>query len=496
MTHVITQSCCGDASCVYACPVNCIQPAPGEPGFATAEMLHIDPYACVDCGACVGACPVGAIVPERKLTLEQQRFRQINHDYFDQTDRSGHVVTAAAGRSIVARPLPVTPIAISSSQLRVAIVGSGPAAMYAVEDLLKRPGITIDIYERLALPYGLARFGIAPDHTLTRHVTRLFDHIMSNSRVRLHTGVHVGTDVSTDDLANRYDAVVYAIGAPDTNALDVPGSEYASSATAFVGWCNGHPDYVDRDYDLSVERALIVGNGNVALDAARLLATGPGLLKCPYLASRARTALQNSTIRDITVIGRRGPAHAAFTLPELTELAEHPDFSLRVDPAEIELDQGTAEQEAKGQLPHNVQRKLNLLREVATRPGRGASRQIWLRFLRSPTALRGNQADLVRNKIHHSNGSIEADETTDVEIWHGGLVLSSVGHRVRAMPGLPFDHVRGIIPSSAGRVTGAPAAYVVGWAKRGPTGFIGTNKHCAQETVRSIIEDHNSGKLV
>lgn len=496
MPHVITQACCADASCVYACPVNCIQPAPGTPQFASAEMLHIDPYTCVDCGACVEACPVGAIVPERKLDADQRRFQKVNRDYFNATSRTGHAATGAAGRSILARPIPITPLAKGKVTLRVAVVGSGPAAIYAVEDLLKRPNVIVDVFERLALPYGLARYGIAPDHTDTRAVTSLFDDVLANPRVRLNTGIRIGEDLSVTDLANGYHAVIYAIGAAEPRKLDIPGGEKVSSATAFVGWCNGHPDYVGERYDLSSKSALIIGNGNVALDAARLLAASAQALRSSDLTNEARDALENSAICEVTVVARRGAAQGAFTLPELVELADSPDFDLRVDPAELVLDQATAESEAAGALPYAVQCKLALLREVATRKPRRTSRHIRLRFLRSPLTLDNDRVRLVRNEIQSFHDSVEIVETTEVESWRGSFVLSAIGHRACALTGLPFDEIRGVIPSSAGRVQGAQGAYVVGWAKRGPSGFIGTNKSCSQETVRSLIDDYNAGKLV
>ncbi|WP_081622441.1 FAD-dependent oxidoreductase [Jongsikchunia kroppenstedtii] len=498
MPHVVTQSCCSDASCVYACPVNCIHPTPDEPDFLTAEMLHIDPYACVDCGACVRACPVGAIVPDRKLNAKQSRFLEINHDFYDGTDRSGSTVTGASGRSILAKPIPLTPITKVDEDLRVAVIGSGPAAMYTAEDLIKRPGVQVTIFERLPDPYGLARRGVAPDHQTTRQVTELFDLVAANPRVKLLTGVEVGKDVTIDELQQQFHAVVYAVGASTDKKLDVPGAETVTSATEFVAWYNGHPDYADRTFDLSGERVVIVGNGNVALDVARILAVDPAKLTETDIAPYALQALRDSKIREIDIVARRGPAQAAFTVPEFVGLVDRPDITLAVDPAELVIDPETAALEASGDLPHATKFKLQMLREVAARGDAGASddRLIRLRFMRAPSAIGDGAITLVRNEFQtDADGRTRVVATDDVETVPESLVLTSVGYHGRPVSGLPFDDRRGVIPNAAGRVDGMAGVYVAGWIKRGPTGFIGTNKSDAQETVRLLLDDFNAGRL-
>lgn len=300
MPYVVTQSCCSDASCVYACPVNCIHPTPDEPDFPTAEMLYVDPEACVDCGACATACPVDAIVSSKKLTEEQKPFIEINADFYRQT----------RPRPLLARPVPAAKIHTERQPLRVAIVGSGPSAMYAADELLTQPDVSVTVFDRLPTPYGLARHGVAPDHPKTRKVSELFDVISAQPGFGSYLNVEIGAHISQAELLDHFHAVIYAVGASSDRKLGIPGEGLAGSASAtdFVAWYNGHPDHTARVFDLSGQRAVIVGNGNVALDVARILTSDPDTLADTDIAPYALRALRESKLRGS---GRARPPRSA-----------------------------------------------------------------------------------------------------------------------------------------------------------------------------------------
>ncbi len=487
MPYVVTQSCCSDASCVYACPVNCIHPTPDEPDFRTAEMLYVDPAACVDCGACATACPVDAITSSKKLTDEQKPFIEINADFYRQ----------ARPRDLLAKPVPAAEVDTDRGPLRVAIVGSGPSAMYAADELLTQPEVAVTVFDRLPVPYGLARHGVAPDHTRTRQVSKLFDVISAQPGFGSYLNVAVGQDISQSELLDHFHAVIYAVGASSDRKLGIAGEGLPGSlsATEFVAWYNGHPDYARHTFDLSQRRAVIIGNGNVALDVARILTMDPELLDTTEISPTALTALRNSKIEEVVIVGRRGPAESAFTVPEFVGLLGS-DIDIVV---EGEVPEPTAE------TPQKVAQKLKLLRGVADRPA-GSRRRIVFRYLSSPVALAGTGKvtgiELARNElVPDDNGMARAVATGDTETLDTALVLASVGYRGVAVPGVPFDEAAGVIPNADGRVLDAaggsvvPGTYVTGWIKRGPTGFIGTNKSCAQQTVRQLVDDFNAGRL-
>ncbi|WP_280267508.1 FAD-dependent oxidoreductase [Nocardia wallacei] len=487
MPYVVTQSCCSDASCVYACPVNCIHPTPDEPDFLTAEMLYVDPQACVDCGACASACPVDAITSSKKLTDEQKPFIEINADFYRQT----------RPRAMLAKPIPVAAVEPGRGALRVAIVGSGPSAMYAADELLTQPNVSVTVFDRLPVPYGLARHGVAPDHTRTRQVSRLFDVISAQPGFGSYLNVAVGEHISHAELLEHYHAVIYAVGASSDRKLGIPGEGLPGnvSATEFVAWYNGHPDHAGREFDLSQRRAVIVGNGNVALDVARILTVDPRTLSGTEVSPVALEALRHSKIEEVVIVGRRGPAESAFTVPEFVGLLGA-DVDIVVE--------GDVPEPVAG-MPQKVEQKLRLLRSVADRPV-GARKRIVFRYLSSPTALVGTDRvggiELERNELRtDDNGIVRASGTGETETLDAGLVLTSVGYRGVALPDLPFDEKAGVIPNLDGRVLSAPggatvpATYVTGWIKRGPTGFIGTNKSCAQQTVRQLVDDFNAGRL-
>ncbi|KAA8889438.1 4Fe-4S dicluster domain-containing protein [Nocardia colli] len=491
MPYVVTQSCCNDASCVYACPVNCIHPTPDEPDFQRAEMLYIDPVACMDCGACAEACPTGAIVPHTKLAADERIFVDLNADFYKT-------------QPVRERPA-MAPVAIGGTvlpearRLRVAIVGSGPAALYAADELLAQPGVRVNVFERLDQPHGLAKHGVAPDHRGTRQITGLFDTIAGQSGFEYVLGVTVGRDVTHAELLQHHHAVIYAVGASADRRLGIPGESLpgSASATDFVAWYNGHPEHRDRQYDLSHERAVIVGNGNVALDVARILTTDPAGLAGTDIAPHALAALRESRIREVVVLGRRGIGQAAFTVPELIGLRNHTGADLVVRPNEIpdepHLDSAAVADEVGDRT------KYLLVQSLIDRPQR-ADRRIELRFKVSPVEITGDNA-VSAITIEHNDltvdtlGQVRAVPTGEHEIIATGMVLRAIGYRGEPVAGLPFYPGLGIIPNETGRVvdpiTGraVPGAYVAGWIKRGPTGFLGTNKSCSQETVAVLLDD-------
>jgi ferredoxin--NADP+ reductase len=398
----------------------------------------------------------------------------------------------------------------TDNPLRVAIVGSGPAGFYAAEALLKREGVEVDVFDRLPTPYGLVRLGVAPDHPKIKSVIRIYEKTAAQPGFRFFGNVNVGGDVSIAELAERYHAVVYAYGAETDRHLGIPGEDLPGShpATAFVAWYNGHPDYAGAEFDLSHERAVVVGNGNVAMDVARMLALTQEELATTDTADHAIEALGRSNVREIVVLGRRGPAQAAFTNPEVKELGEMVDADCIVDPAEVELDPTSAaylESEASDKT-HRV--NVDILREFASRQPEslGKRKRIVLRFLCSPVEIQGEgkveRVVIGRNRLEaEHDGRIRAVDTGERETIEAGLLLRSVGYKGVPLENLPFDEGRGTIPNENGRVldpeTGGQMAghYVVGWIKRGPSGVIGTNKKDAQDTVASVLEDLDAGRI-
>lgn len=501
MAYVITQNCCNEASCVPVCPVNCIHPTPDEPGYATSEMLYIDPDVCIDCGACMDVCPVKAIEPDFDLSPRALPFIELNAQFFRHPDNQGYPQTPKkVDRSVREWP--------NSGPLRVAVVGSGPAACYVVEELLGHRGldVRIDVFERLSVPWGLARFGVAPDHQATKGVVDDFTRTMRNPKVRMFLDVEVGGEISHEDLTSRYHAVVYAVGAMGDKHLDIPGEGLRGvhSATEFVAWYNGHPDFVDREFDLSGERAVIIGNGNVALDVARILLSDVDNLRRTDIADHALDQLANSNIREVSVVGRRGPGQAAFTTPELLGLSQCEDFDLAVEPSETVLDDAT-QQWAANQEESIALYKARLISELGAGPQTRAKRAS-LRFGLSPVAIYGEDTvegvRLVHNTLAFENGVVVARPSERVEELSAGLVLRSVGYRGLRMSGVPFDDRRGVLPNVDGRVvdpgTGSPevGVYAAGWIKRGPSGVIGTNKRCAAQTTTALVEDWTAGRLL
>lgn len=477
MPYVVTRSCCADASCVLACPVNCIHPAPGEPGFGTAEMLYVDPRTCVDCGACTTACPVDALKPHTALTEAELPFLELNTSYYKENPHDDRA------------PMYVVPKQrkVPAGELSVAVVGAGPAGLFAADELLRHPGVRVTVHDRLPTPYGLARAGVAPDHQDTKQVTELFRAIESQPGFGYRLGVEVGTDLTHADLLREHHAVIYAVGAATDKRLGIEGEDLPGSvsATDFVGWYNGHPDRAHDHYALDTERAVVVGNGNVALDIARILTADPEALARTDISDRALAALRASKVREVVLLGRRGPAQAAFTVPELLALRALKDVDVSVEGWPEDLGPDATE-------------KTRLLSQLGARTPVEGRRRIVLRFLTAPVRLTGETSvqalEINATALHtDDDGTVRARPTGDTQTLETGLVLRSVGYRARPVPGLPFDEDSATVPHEAGRVE--PGVYVTGWIKRGPTGFIGTNKTCAHETVESLLDDFSAGRL-
>lgn len=383
--------------------------------------------------------------------------------------------------------------------LRVAVIGSGPAGFYTVEHLLRHADISsaVDIFDRLLTPYGLVRFGVAPDHEKIKSVTKAYERIASQPGVRFFGGVEIGRDLTDGDLAAHYDAIVLAVGAPVDRRMGIPGEDLpgSMSATDFVAWYNGHPDFRNLAVDLSREDVVVVGNGNVAVDVARILATDVDELARTDIADHALSLLRTSAVKRVTMLGRRGPAQAAFTPKEIRELGELAGATVVVDPADLAGLDGGGDADAE--------RVLGALREVMGRTPAPGERTITLRFLTSPIALRGDTyveaVEVAANELVEEGGTVRARPTDETAELAAGLVLRAVGYRGAPTPGYPFDERTGTIPNARGRIVagdGAGGRYVAGWAKRGPQGVIGTNKADAGETVAELLADLAAGRLL
>ena len=393
--------------------------------------------------------------------------------------------------------------------LRVAVIGSGPAGFYVTQHLFQAQDtvVEIDMFEALPTPFGLVRFGVAPDHPKIKSVTAVYEKQAANPNFRFFGGVEYGKHLRLEDLVARYHQIVFCTGAPSDRQLGIPGEDLEGShpATEFVAWYNGHPDYADRTYDLSCERVIVVGIGNVAIDVARILCRTPEELGRTDIADHALEALRRSRVREVLLLGRRGPAQAKFTNPEIKELGELIDTQTHVLPDEAELDElSRAEVEAAG--AKATQRRLEIISGLVGRNEPGKSRRLMLRFLVSPEEIlddgngRVAAIRLVKNRlVAREGGGLAAHPTGETESHDCGLVFRSVGYRGVALPDLPFHDARGVIPNTAGRISGADGEplrglYTSGWIKRGPSGVIGTNKPDAGETVGAMLEDLAAGR--
>jgi ferredoxin/flavodoxin---NADP+ reductase len=395
------------------------------------------------------------------------------------------------------------------SAARVAIVGAGPAGAFAAAALRRARGdVEVDLLERLPTPWGLLRGGVAPDHQEIKRLQDRFHSETLDRGCRLLGNVEVGTHLSHAELLEHYSAVIYATGAQTDKSLGIPGEDLPGSwaATEFVAWYNGHPDYRELEFDLSAERAVVIGNGNVAADVARMLTLSSAELGRTDVADHALEALCESAVREVVVLGRRGPAQAAFTSAELRELGRLDGVGMRVAADDVELDPVSSRWLAE-EGTFTARANVELLREYAARePLAGAERTIELRFLTSPVEIRGDgrveAIDVRRNRIARAaDGRVTAEPVDGpVETIDCGLVLRSVGYRAVPLPDVPFDERHFVLPNERGRVLSTdgerlPGVYAVGWIKRGPTGILGTNKRDAEETVACLVEDLRAGVL-
>ncbi|MDX1548768.1 MAG: FAD-dependent oxidoreductase [Rhodothermales bacterium] len=396
-----------------------------------------------------------------------------------------------------------------SPPLRVAIVGAGPAGFYAAGHLFKqeRP-VEVDLYDKLPTPHGLVRAGVAPDHQKIKSVTRVYDKIAAEDGFRFFGNVTYGKHLGLDDLRRHYHAVVFTTGAQVDRRLGIPGEDLGGShsATDFVAWYNGHPDYRHLAFDLSAEHVVVVGVGNVAVDVARILCRTPEELAATDIADYALEALRASGVRTVTMLGRRGPAQAAFTNPEVKELGELEAADVYVPP-----DEATPDALSRAHLDaapdRLVEKKLGILEDFATRAPSGKPKRLVIRFLVSPTEIlddgrgRVGGVRVVRNALYETDdGRLRPRATDRFEDLPAGLVFRSIGYRGVPLEGLPFDARWGVVPNTQGRVVDpetqqpVPGLYVAGWIKRGATGVIGTNKADAVETIDALLEDVAAGR--
>ncbi len=406
--------------------------------------------------------------------------------------------------------VPVNKIGTEENPLRVAIVGAGPSGFYAAEHILKDPAVhaQVDLFDRLPTPFGLVRGGVAPDHPKIKSVIRVYEKTAAREGFRFFGNVKVGHDLEVEDLQQLFHAIVFTVGCETDRQLGIPGENLPGShaATAFVGWYNAHPDYAAQEFDLSCERAIVIGNGNVAMDVARMLALTDHELRQTDTADHSIDALDASKIREIVVLGRRGPVQAAFTNPEIKELGAMEDADIRLDPVELELDPASKAYLDSGEADKTTRVNVETLREFSTRAPTGKRKQIVLRFLASPIEIRGKdrvESVLIgRNQLVEEEGGLRAKDTGEREELECGLVLRSVGYSGIPIEGVPFDQSRGLILNDGGRVLDSHDAghkvghYAAGWIKRGPSGVIGTNKKDALETVAHLLADLQSQTLL
>ena len=483
MAFAITQSCCSDASCVEVCPVDCIHPTPGEPDFGTTDILYVDPRSCIDCGACADACPASAVKPIELLRGGEVVFAQLNAAYYEERPER-----EVAKEQTHARVRPGVP-----TGLRVAIVGTGPAATYTARELLAATDAHVSFFDRLPVPGGLLRAGVAPDHPETKRVGETFAWTYEHPRARMFMNVEIGRHLTHAELLEHHDAVVYGVGAPQDRALGIEGEDLPGvhGGTEVVAWYNGDPDVPADAVVVKGKRAFVVGNGNVALDVARILLGDPARLATTEIADHALEALRAADVREVVLLGRRGPEHAAFTRPELLDLPD--DMQLLVeddDRTRAALDAAASDPEL-GSNAALLARRERVTSDWSSEPAPG--RRLVLAFHRQVArAEAGPDGSL--------GGIVVSGPAGDVHVATQ-LLVSATGRLGRAVPGVPFDDARGIVPNQDSRVvdptTGEPfpGTYVVGWAKRGATGGIGANRICAGETVDAILADAAAGRL-
>lgn len=403
-------------------------------------------------------------------------------------------------------------VGTEENPLRVAIVGAGPTGFYTADQLIKQKQVKVevDMFERLPTPFGLVRYGVAPDHQKIKSVTKVFDRTARKPNFHFYGNVELGKDISVADLRRHYHQIVYTTGAQTDRSLGIPGEDLKGShaATEFVAWYNGHPDFRDCQFDLSVERAAVIGVGNVAVDVCRILSRTPRELSETDIADYALEALRESKIKEVYMLGRRGPAQAAFTTPEIKELGEMEDADVYVPPDEAALDPLSEESLAESS-DRATTRKVEIIQSFAESPPDPKSRRLTLRFLVSPVEFLGNAEGeleamkLVKNELYRTEaGTLRPRHTDEHEMLPCGIVFRSIGYTGVPIPGVPFKDSWGVILNEAGRVideeSGEPVLgeYTAGWIKRGATGVIGTNKPDAAETVEAMLADVEEGRVL
>lgn len=480
MAYAITQSCCKDASCVSVCPVDCIHPTPDEPDFGVTDILYVDPDSCIDCGACVDACPVAAPKAIDLLRGPEEAFARLNAEYFERRPARESPPTHSWEEmgGDLARPL------------TIAIVGTGPAAAYTARQLLLSTDAKITMIDKLPVPGGLVRGGVAPDHTDTKKFADIFHWAYKHPRTKMVMNVEVGRDISHRDVLAHHDVVIYGVGARRDRELGVPGEGLPGvyPAPDVVGWYNGALDIPATDIVLQGDRVVVVGNGNVALDLARLLLQDPDVLARTDMADHALRALRGLDVREVVLLGRRGPSAAAFTRPELLMMPPGIDVVVARDEfTQAELAEAEPESNAAALAA------LPLVDVDLTVPPTG-DRRLVFSFGRQVVSVEGDD----RVEAVQIAPSGVPEQAVKVAC---GTLIRSTGHRGVPVPDLPFDEVTATVPNERGRVvdpaTGrpVPGTYVVGWIKRGATGGIGTNRTCAHETIATIIEDANAARI-
>ncbi|WP_433462728.1 FAD-dependent oxidoreductase [Spirillospora sp. CA-128828] len=383
-----------------------------------------------------------------------------------------------------------------ASPARVAVIGSGPAGIYAAEALVKQTGgdVRVDVFDRLPTPYGLVRYGVAPDHTSIKSIARYLQKVLETAGVRFFGCVELGRDITRADLLDCYDAVIYSTGAMVDRHMRIPGEDLPGSiaATDFVNWYCGHPDAADHEFDLSVEEVAVIGVGNVAVDVVRILAKTAGELRETDVPEQVIEVLSRSRVKRVHMIGRRGPAQAKFTTKEARELGELPNASIHVSPEDMDLDPASAE---LAESDRHVRGNVKVLNAWTGEPAADRARHIDVRFWRAPAEIIGtDRVEGLRLERTRLDDSGRVTGTGEFETLPVGMVLRSVGYQSVPLEGVPFDERSFVVPNEGGRIIGTdgapvPREYVAGWIKRGPTGVVGTNKSDAAETVRNLLED-------
>lgn len=479
MAYVVTEACINHkhTNCVDVCPVEAFR--------QDSEMLYIDPKACIECNACLTECPERAIFPESAVPEDQQHYIAINAEKSQELPVIRESVFQQAATSLQA--------ALAG---RFAVVGSGPSGFYAAEAILKNmPSARVDIFEKLPTPFGLVRYGVAPDHPRIKSVTTSFERIAENAHVRFFGNVNIGQDISVNELKSLYHSVVYATGGSKSRPLTIPGADLNNifGSSDFVGWYNGHPDHQSLAPDLSPRHAVIIGIGNVALDIARILILPEDELAKTDIADQSLLALQHSQINEVCLLARRGPVQSAFTPKELEQLIALDGLDLIINPADLQLDTQSEAELAQPEFSE-ARQNMKLLRNIAQRPlsNNPQAKRIRFMFLSSPESITGDnnqkQLHLVRNQLERHNNRVTAVATDEKSTLEVGLIINATGYQGEPIEGLPFDEQRGVIANEDFSINPQEAKeYVAGWIKRGASGVIGSNKHCASDTVTQLM---------